>query len=54
MKRLFLILASALFVAGASAQVVETPVMVKTGILLYKKAVDSTEIFLPEIKGYYA
>ena len=54
MKRLFLILASALFVADASAQVVETPVMGKTGIRLYNKAVDRTEIILPEIKGYNA
>lgn len=54
MKRLFLILASALFVAGASAQVVETPVKGKTGIRLYDKSVRRTEIILPEIKGYNA
>ncbi|MBR1962956.1 MAG: PHP domain-containing protein [Alistipes sp.] len=52
MKRLLLILVSALFAAGATAQVVETPVKGKTGIRLYDKSVRRTEIILPQIKGY--
>jgi len=51
MKRLLLILVSALFAAGATAQVVETPVKGKTGIRLYDKSVRRTEIILPQIKG---
>lgn len=53
MKKLFLILASVAFcAAGATAQVIETPVKGKTGIRLYDKAVRRTEIILPQIKGY--
>ena len=38
--------------AAATAQVVQTPVMGKTGIRLYDKRVPRTEIILPQVKGY--
>jgi histidinol phosphatase-like PHP family hydrolase len=53
MKRLFVILVSAtLFVAGATAQVIQTPVIGKTGIRLYDKTVPRVEMNLPQVKGY--
>ena len=53
MKKLFLILAVALFaVSAVDAQVVQTPVMGKTGIRLYDRRVPRTEIILPQVKGY--
>lgn len=53
MKKLFFILAMVAFgAAAATAQVVQTPVMGKTGIRLYDKRVPRTEIILPQVKGY--
>lgn len=52
MKRLFLTVASMLLAAGATAQVVETPVITKTGITLYDTSMRRTEIVLPKMKGY--
>ncbi len=53
MKKLFLILAAAVFVASsAMAQTVQTPTMGKTGIRLYNQPAHRTEIILPQVKGY--
>ena len=55
MKKILLIVASAaMFVATATAQVVQQPVVYKTGtgIRLYDRTVPRTEIILPKIKGY--
>ena len=53
MKKLFLIIAVAIFAASAvEAQVVRTPVKSKTVIALYNRRVPRTEIILPQVKGY--
>lgn len=53
MKKLILMFASAaLFVAAATAQVVHTPTMGKTGISLYNYPPFRTEIILPQVKGF--
>ena len=53
MKRAILFIAMVAFCATAAlAQVVQTPVMGKTGIRLYDKRVPRTEIILPQVKGY--
>ena len=53
MKKLFLIIAVAIFAASAvEAQVVRTPVKSKTVISLYNRRVPRTEIILPQVKGY--
>ena len=53
MKKILLIVASAaMFVATATAQVVHTPTMGKTGISLYNYPAFRTEIILPQVKGY--
>ena len=53
MKKLFLILAVALFAAStAMAQAVHQPTVGKTGIRLYNQPAHRTEIILPQVKGY--
>ena len=53
MKRLFIALIGiALSASAVMAQVVQAPVMGKTGIALYNRRVPRTEIILPQVKGY--
>ena len=53
MKRLFIALIGIVLSASAvMAQVVQAPVMGKTGIALYNRRVPRTEIILPQVKGY--
>ena len=53
MRRLFIALIGiALSASAVMAQVVQAPVMGKTGIALYNRRVPRTEIILPQVKGY--